>query len=150
MSNFRPSDRLTGYLMPPSVDEWLPPRHLARFVVEVVDGLDLTGMSKAYRGSGSASYHPATLLSVLIYGYATGVFSSRKLERATYDSVAFRFIAANDHPDHDTIATFRRRFLKEIEALFRRDPGTRPRDGRAENGHGSAGWDQDPRQRQPS
>jgi hypothetical protein len=75
-------------------------------------------MSKAYRGSGSASYHPATLLSVLIYGYATGVFSSRKLERATYASVAFRFIAANDHPDHDTIATFRRRFLKEIEALF--------------------------------
>jgi transposase len=118
MSNFRPSDRLTGYLMPPSVDEWLPPRHLARFVVDVVDGLDLRGMSKAYRGSGSASYHPATLLSVLIYGYATGVFSSRKLERATYDSVAFRFIAANDHPDHDTIATFRRRFLKEIEALF--------------------------------
>src|SRR6266576_2254441 len=118
MSNFRPSDRLTGYLMPPSVDEWLPPRHLARFVVEVVDGLDLTGMSKAYRGSGSASYHPATLLSVLIYGYATGVFSSRKLERATYDSVAFRFIAANDHPDHDTIATFRRRFLKEIEGQF--------------------------------
>src|SRR5438105_11782227 len=118
MSNFRPSDRLTGYLMPPSVDEWLPPRHLARFVREVVDALYLTGMSKAYRGSGSASYHPATLLSVLIYGYATGVFSSRKLERTTYDSVAFRFIAANDHPDHDTIATFRRRFLKEIEGLF--------------------------------
>jgi hypothetical protein len=57
-------------------------------------------------------------LGVLVYGYATGVFSSRKLERATYDSVAFRFIAANDHPDHDTIATFRRRFLKEIEGLF--------------------------------
>src|SRR5207344_310334 len=118
MSNFRPTDRLTGYLMPPSVDEWLPPRHLARFVVEVVESLDLTAMNKAYRGSGSASYRPATLLSVLIYGYATGVFSSRKLERSTYDSVGFRFIAANDHPDHDTIATFRRRFLKEIEALF--------------------------------
>src|SRR5580765_8055136 len=117
MSNFRPTDRLTGYLMPPSVDEWLPPRHLARFVVEVVESLDLTAMNKAYRGSGSASYPPATLLSVLIYGYATGVFSSRKLERVTYDSVAFRFIAANDHPDHDTIATFRRRFLQEIEAL---------------------------------
>jgi len=58
------------------------------------------------------------LLGVLVYGYATGVFSSRKLERATYDSVAFRFIAANDHPDHDTIATFWRRFLKEIEGLF--------------------------------
>jgi transposase len=118
MPNFRPTDRLTGFLMPPSVDEWLPEKHLARFVVEVVDGLDLRAMSKSYRGSGSASYHPAVLLSLLVYGYATGVFSSRKLERATYDSVAFRFIAANDHPDHDTIATFRRRFLKEIEALF--------------------------------
>lgn len=118
MPNFRPTDRLTGFLMPPSVDEWLPEKHLARFVVEVVDGLDLSAMSKSYRGSGSASYHPAVLLSLLVYGCATGVFSSRKLERATYDSVAFRFIAANDHPDHDTIATFRRRFLKEIEALF--------------------------------
>lgn len=118
MPNFRPTDRLTGFLMPPSVDEWLPKKHLARFVVEVVDGLDLSAMSKSYRGSGSASYHPAVLLSLLVYGYATGMFSSRKLERATYDSVAFRFIAANDHPDHDTIATFRRRFLKEIEALF--------------------------------
>jgi hypothetical protein len=75
-------------------------------------------MSKGYRGTGSACYHPAPLLGLLVYGYATGVFSSRKLERATYDSVAFRFIAANDHPDHDTIATFRRRFLKDIEALF--------------------------------
>jgi transposase len=118
MANFRPSDRLTGFLMPPSIDEWLPQRHLARFVVEVIDGLDLTAMSKSYRGTGSASYHPASLLGLLVYGYATGVFSSRKLERATYDSVAFRFIAANDHPDHDTIATFRRRFLKDIEALF--------------------------------
>ena len=86
--------------------------------MEVIEGLDLTAMSKSYRGTGSASYHPAPLLGLLIYGYATGVFSSRKLERATHDSVAFRFIAANDHPDHDTIATFRRRFLPEIEALF--------------------------------
>src|SRR5664279_1723251 len=118
MSNFRPTDRRIDYLMPPSVEEWLPQRHLARFVVEVVESLDLRGMSASYRGSGSASYRPAVLLSLLIYGCATGVFSSRKLERATYDSVAFRFIAANDHPDHDTIATFRRRFLPEIEALF--------------------------------
>ena len=123
MSNFRPTDRLTGFLMPPSIDEWLPQRHLARFVVEVVDGMDLTAMSKSYRGTGSASYHPAVLLSLLVYGYATGVFSSRKLERATHDSVAFRFIAANEHPDHDTIAAFRRRFLKEIEALELSDHG---------------------------
>ena len=87
-------------------------------MAEVIDGLDLTAMSRSYRGTGSASYHPAPLLGLLVYGYATGVFSSRKLERATHDSVAFRFIAANDHPDHDTIATFRRRFLPEIEALF--------------------------------
>ena len=118
MSNFRQVDRETGFLLPPSVDEWLPERHLARFVVEVIDRLDLSAMVKAYRGSGSASYHPSVLLGLLVYGYATGVFSSRKLERASYDSVAFRFIAANDHPDHDTIATFRRRFLGEIEGLF--------------------------------
>ena len=118
MSNFRTIDRETGFLLPPSVDEWLPERHLTRFVVEVIDGLDLRAMSGSYRGSGSASYHPRMLLGILVYGYATGVFSSRKLERATYDSVAFRFIAANDHPDHDTIAAFRRRFLKEIETLF--------------------------------
>ena len=118
MSNFRPIDRQTGFLLPPSVDEWLPQRHLARFVVEVVDGLDLRTMSGSYRGSGSASYHPRLLLGVLVYGYATGVFSSRKLERATYDSVAFRFIAANEHPDHATIAAFRRRFLSDIARLF--------------------------------
>ncbi len=118
MSNFRTIDRETGYLLPPSVDEWLPEKHLARFVVEVIDGLDLRAMSGDYLGSGSASYHPRMMLGILVYGYATGVFSSRKLERATYDSVAFRFIAANDHPDHDTIAAFRRRFLKQIEALF--------------------------------
>jgi transposase len=118
MSNFRPVDRDTGFLMPPSVDEWLPERHLARFVVEVIAGLDLRAMTGDYRGSGEASYHPSVLLGLLVYGYATGVFSSRKLERATYDSVAFRFIAANQHPDHDTIASFRRRFLQQIEALF--------------------------------
>jgi transposase len=118
MSNFRPIDRQTGFLLPPSVDEWLPEKHLARFVVEVIDSLDLRAMSGSYRGSGSASYPPSLLLGVLVYGYPTGVFSSRKLERATYDSVAFRFIAANQHPDHDTIATFRRRFLQEIEGMF--------------------------------
>jgi transposase len=118
MSNFRAIDRKTRYLLPPSLDEWMPEKHLARFIGEVIDELDLGRMSGAYRGTGSASYHPRILLSLLVYGYATGVFSSRKLERATYDSVAFRFLAGNQHPDHDTIANFRRRFLKEIEKLF--------------------------------
>ena len=81
MSNFRNFDRNTGFLLPPSVDEWLPEKHLAR--AEVIDSLDLSAMSNSYRGSGSASYHPKLLLAVLVYGYATGVFSSRKLERAT-------------------------------------------------------------------
>ncbi len=107
MNNFRTIDRQTGFLLPPSVDEWLPEKHLARFVVEVIDGMDLRAMSGSYRGSGSASYHPRMLLGILVYGYATGIFSSRKLERATYDSVAY-----------DTIATFRQRFLKQIEGLF--------------------------------
>ena len=118
MSNFRPINRDTGFLLPPSVDEWLPQRHLARFVVEVVDQLDLSELVKAYRGSGSASFHPAMLLGLLVYGYATKVFSSRALERATYDSVAFRFIAGNEQPDHDTIAAFRKRFIGQIEPLF--------------------------------
>src|SRR5271163_3626193 len=118
MSNFRAIDRKSGYVLPPSVDEWLPEKHLARFIGEVIDDLDLGRMSGAYRGTGSASYHPRMLLGILVYGYATGVFSSRKLERATYDSVTFRFLAGNEHPDHDTIANFRRRFLKDIERLF--------------------------------
>ena len=118
MNHFRPIDRDTGFLMPPLVDEWLPERHLARFVVEVVAGLNLRAMTGSYRGSGEAPYHPRLLLGVLVYVYATGVFSSRKLERATYDSVAFRDVTANAHPDHDTIAVFRRRFLRQIEALF--------------------------------
>lgn len=118
MSNFRTVDRQTPFLLPPSVDEWLPDKHLARYVVEVIEQLDMSAMVKAYRGSGSASYHPAMLLGLLIYGYATGVHSSRKIERATYDSLAFRYIAANTHPDHDTLAAFRRRFLPHIEKLF--------------------------------
>src|ERR1700687_3154324 len=116
--NFRPTDRVTSYLMPPSVEEWLPQRHLARFVAEVIEGLDLRAMTGSYRGAGGASYHPRLLLGLIIYGYASGVLSSRNLERAAYDAVACRFTAANEHPDHDTIANFRRRFLPQIEALF--------------------------------
>jgi len=111
-------DRNTAYLLPPSVQEWLPENHLARFVVEIVEQLDLGQLTTAYRGRGSEAFHPAMLVSLLFYGYATGVFSSRKLERETYDSVAFRYVAANQHPDHDTIAAFRKRFLKELSALF--------------------------------
>lgn len=118
MSRFVPADRATAYLLPPSVEEWLPADHLARFVVEVIEQLDLGELTRQYAGRGSAAHHPAVLLGLLVYGYASGVHSSRKIERATYDSVAFRYVAANTHPDHDTLASFRRRFLKQIEALF--------------------------------
>lgn len=118
MGNFINTDRNTDYLFPPSMQDWLPEDHLARFVVEVVDQLDLSELTRQYAGRGSQAHHPAVLLSLLIYGYATGVFSSRKIERATHDSIAFRYLAANTHPDHDTIATFRRRFLPQFEALF--------------------------------
>jgi transposase len=86
--------------------------------VEVIDGLDLSELVKAYRGLDSASYHPAMLLGLLVYGYATKVFSSRAIERATHDSVAFRFIAGNENPDHDTNAVFRKRFVPQISVLF--------------------------------
>lgn len=115
---FHPIDRSTDYLLPPSVQEWLPEAHLARYVVDVVEGLDLSALERAYNGRGSNAYHPAMLLSLLIYGYATGAFSSRKIERATYDSLAFCYIACNRHPDHDTLATFRRRFGEEFQSAF--------------------------------
>lgn len=115
---FHPIDRDTDFLLPPSVQEWLPEAHLARYVVDVVEQLDLSAMERAYAGKGSDAYHPATLLALLIYGYATGTFSSRKIERATFDSLAFRFIACNRHPDHDTLANFRKRFGGEFESAF--------------------------------
>lgn len=118
MANFINADRETDYLFPPSMQDWLPEDHLARFVAEVVDQLDLSELTSQYAGRGSQAHHPAVLLSLLIYGYATGVFSSRKIERATHDSIAFRYLAANTHPDHDTIAAFRRRFLPQLENLF--------------------------------
>lgn len=118
MSRFKPIKRDMNYLFPPSINDWLPKHHLARFVVEIVEQLDLKPMERAYGTSGSSPFHPALLLSILVYGYATGVFSSRKLENATYDSVAFRFVAADEHPDHNTLNTFRKRFLKEIEGLM--------------------------------
>ena len=111
-------DRETLYLLPPSLQDWLPEGHLARFVVEIVEQLDLRSLKASYAGRGSQPYNPQMLVALLFYGYATGVFSSRKLERSSYDSVAFRYIAANSHPDHDTIATFRRRFLPQLNELF--------------------------------
>jgi len=111
-------DRDTPYILPPCVQDYLPEDHLARFVVELVDQLDLRTLSAVYAGKGKRPYHPAMLLALLFYGYATGVFSSRKLEKATYDSMAFKYICANENPDHDTINSFRKRFSKEIEGLF--------------------------------
>ena len=118
MRLFQSSNRNQPFLLPPSIQDWLPKEHLARFIVEIVEQLDLSKIESQYSGKGKEAYHPQVMLSLLFYGYATGVFSSRKIERATYDSVAFRYIAANTHPDHDTIATFRKRFLKELSELF--------------------------------
>ena len=115
---FAQVDRETLYLLPPSIQDWLPERHLARFVVEIVEQIDLQPLKASYSGRGSQPYNPEMLVALLFYGYATGVFSSRKLERSTYDSLAFRYIAANTHPDHDTIATFRRRFLPQLTKIF--------------------------------
>jgi transposase len=111
-------DRDTPYLLPPCVQDYLPEDHLARFVVDMVDQLDLHALSAVYAGTGKRPYHPAMLLALLFYGYATGVFSSRKLEKATVDSMAFKYLGAHENPDHDTLNHFRKRFGKEIEGLF--------------------------------
>jgi transposase len=96
----------------------LPPDHLARFVVDLISQLDLSALYARYGTRGGQPYAPEILLGLLFYGYATGVFSTRKLERATYETVPFRFIAGNLHPDHDTLATFRKTFLPELKNLF--------------------------------
>jgi transposase len=118
MANFRPIDRDIPLTLPLSLQDWLPEGHLARSVVEVVEALDLSVLVQAYSGRGSPPDHPAMMLSLLIDGYATGGYSSRRIELATFDSVAFRFIACHRHPDHDSLATFRRRFRTEFEAGF--------------------------------
>jgi transposase len=96
----------------------LPPNHLARFVVDTIAQLDLAAIYARFAARGGQPYAPEILLGLLFYGYATGVFSSRKIERATFETVPFRFIAGNLHPDHDTLATFRKTFLPELKDLF--------------------------------
>jgi transposase len=108
-------DRQTAMLLPPDLKEWVADNDLAKFVLEAVEVTDTAGAALNVRGSGSEQYPPAMMLALLIYCYATGTFTSRRIERATFDSVAVRYLCANTHPDHDTIATFRR----SNEALLR-------------------------------
>jgi len=96
----------------------LLPDHLARFVVDSVAQLDLSALYAKSGPRAGEPYAPEVLLGLLLYGYATGMFSSRKIERATYEAVPFHFIAGNLHPDHDTLAAFRRTFLPELKELF--------------------------------
>ncbi|MBU1662865.1 MAG: IS1182 family transposase [Chloroflexi bacterium] len=101
-----------------TLKECLPAEHLAHFVIAVIAQLDLSSIYQQYGALGRPPYAPEVLLGLLFYGYATGVFSSRKLEKATYESIPFRYIAGGLHPDHDTIADFRKTFLSEIQELF--------------------------------
>lgn len=101
-----------------TIDDVLPATHLARFIVNIVAMLDLRAIYGQYGAVGGEAYAPEVLLGLLLYGYVTGVFSSRKIEKATYEINPFRFIAGGMHPDHDTIATFRKRFLSDIKELF--------------------------------
>ncbi|HET9292909.1 MAG TPA: IS1182 family transposase [Gemmatimonadales bacterium] len=108
-------------LLPPDLREWLPDGDLALFISDVVDELDLAAIYSAYEGRdgrGQPPYHPAMMVKLLLYGYCTGVASSRKIEQATYRDVAFRVLAADQHPDHDSIAEFRRRHLEALAGLF--------------------------------
>lgn len=118
---FRPYDLDQRLLLPPDLREWLPAGHLALFVSDVVDELDLSPIVSAYDdgdGRGQPPYHPALMVKLLLYAYCVGRPSSRKIERATYDDVAFRVLAGDQHPDHDSIATFRQRHLPALATLF--------------------------------
>jgi len=108
-------------LLSPSLQQWLPETHLARFIADVTEQLDLSQIYAAYDrkdGRGQEGYHPLMLTRLLLYGYCQGVVSSRKIERATYEDVAFRYLAADQHPDHDTIASFRQTHLQNLAGLF--------------------------------
>ena len=118
---FRPYSLDQQLLLPPDMRSWLPEGDLALFVSDVVDELDLSAIMAAYEGGegrGQPPYHPALMVKLLVYGYCVGMPSSRKLERATYRDVAFRVLAGDQHPDHDSIAEFRRRHLAALAALF--------------------------------
>jgi transposase len=119
-TSFLPYEPNQDYLLPPSVSEWLPENHLAYFVSEIIDRLDLEKFYARYDGDGRRNqpYDPAMLVKVLVYGYATGVFSSRKLGRKLYEDVAFRFLGAGNFPSHRTICDFRLRHLPELKELF--------------------------------
>jgi transposase len=118
--NFLSCDREQVMLMPPSVADWLPDGHLARFVIEVVDQLDLESFYAAYRadGRGRPAHDPAMMVALLLYNYAVGVRSSRRIERRCVEDVACRVIAANRAPDHVTISRFRARFADQLSRLF--------------------------------
>jgi len=116
--SYDPEQRL---LLPPDLREWLPEGHLALFVSDVVDQLDLSRIMEWYErgdGRGRPPYHPLMMVKLLVYGYCTGRVSSRKIEKATYEDVGFRVLACNQHPDHDSIAEFRKQHLEELAQLF--------------------------------
>jgi transposase len=118
---FRPFDIDQPLLLPPDIRDWLPEEHLARFVLEVVPELDLSSILADYQkgdGRGRPPYHPRMMVGLLLYAYCMGIPSSRKIEAATYTDVAFRVLAGNQHPDHDSIATFRKRHLSWLSSLF--------------------------------
>ncbi len=121
MSSFRPYDLDQPYLLPLNLREWLPEKHLALFVNDVIDEMDLAAILRTYQRvdrRGNAAYHPAMMVKLLVYGYCTGRFSSRKIEKACWEDVPFRVLSGNQQPDHDSIADFRKRHLKVLSALF--------------------------------
>ncbi len=118
MSSFIPFNRDQAFLMPPDLKSWLPEDDVAHFVVAAVERVPLGAFAVPGRTGGKPQYHPRLMLALLIHCYANGIFSSRRIERATYRDVAVRFVAANLHPDHDTVATFRRTNAAAIEAAF--------------------------------
>ena len=118
MSNFVDCDRDQAFLLPPDLRDWIPSDDLAHIVIEAVERVDLDAFKVNHRGTGSAQYHPRMMLALLIYCYANGIFSSRRIERATHRDIGVRFVAANLHPDHDTIARFRRENFAAVSESF--------------------------------
>jgi transposase len=136
-TTYKPYEPDQPFLLPPSLKEWLPQNHLAYFISDVVDELDLRAIEGAYSTGlrGQPPYHPVMMVKLLFYAYCMGVPSSRKIERKTFEDIAFRILAAGHHPDHDTLASFRRMHLPALKGLFLQVFVLRKEAGLAKAGH---------------
>ena len=133
-------DRQTPMLVPPDLRQWVPEDDLVHFVISAVDSMRLPSLQINEKGTGSAQYPPTMMMALLLYCYANGIFSSRRIERASWRDLAVRYLTGDTHPDHDTICAFRRANAAAVAEAFAELLSTGFGDGAGEGRHAERGW----------